>query len=78
MVPVVLADESIIVDHTCTDLSRIPDYWLEQAKNLTLHYEHTSHGSQVNLGILTLESQNIVYSVAIMTGTSTGLPLVEN
>ena len=78
MVPVALADEPIIVDHTCTDLSQIPDYWLEQAKNLTLHYAHTSHGSQINSGILNLESQDSTYSAVIRTSTSAGLPPSEN
>jgi len=77
MVPVAFAD-GIIIDHTCTDLSQIPDSWLEQAKNLTLHYAHTSHGSQINSGILNLESQNPIYSVAIRTSTSAGLPAQEN
>jgi hypothetical protein len=30
MIPVAFAD-GIIIDHTCTDLSRIPDYWIKQA-----------------------------------------------
>jgi hypothetical protein len=50
MVPVAFAAGPIIIDHTCTDLSQIPDVWLEKAKNLTLHYAHTSHGSQVTTG----------------------------
>lgn len=43
----VQAQQPIIIDHTCTDLSKIPDYWIEQAKaQLRLSYGHTSHGSQ--------------------------------
>lgn len=43
----VRAAEPIIIDHTCTDLSQIPPYWIEQAKALLrLSYGHTSHGSQ--------------------------------
>ena len=39
--------QAIIIDHTCTDLSQIPEYWIEQAKaQLRLSYGHTSHGSQ--------------------------------
>ena len=30
------AASPIIIDHTCTDLSKIPDYWIEQAKELTI------------------------------------------
>ena len=70
--------ELIIIDHTCTDISQIPEYWLEQAKRLMIHYAHTSHGSQINTGILNLESQNPNYSVAIRTGTTAGLPPEEN
>ncbi|MDY6877358.1 MAG: DUF11 domain-containing protein [Chloroflexota bacterium] len=41
------AQQPIIIDHTCTDLSQIPEYWIEQAKaQLRLSYGHTSHGSQ--------------------------------
>ena len=61
MVPVAFAD-GIIIDHTCTDLSQIPEYWLEQAKSLTLHYAHTSHGSQITSGISNIESQNSIYN----------------
>ena len=57
MFPVAFAD-GIIIDHRCTDLSQIPDHWLEQSKSPTLHYAHTSHGSQVTSGILNLESQD--------------------
>jgi len=70
--------QAIIIDHTCTDLSRIPQYWLEQAKQLTLHYAHTSHGSQVTSGVLNLESLDTYYSVAIRTSSSEGLPPAED
>ena len=70
--------EPIIIDHTCTDITQIPDYWLEKAKELTIHYAHTSHGSQINSGILNLESQDIKYSIAIRTSSSAGLPPVED
>jgi hypothetical protein len=64
----------LIIDHTCTDLSKIPDYWLEEAKKLTFHYAHTSHGSQINSGILKLEQTEPKYSVAIQTSGNVGLP----
>ena len=72
------AAEPIIVDHTCTDISQIPAAWLEQAKQLSLHYAHTSHGSQINSGILNLESQESTYSVAIRTSDTAGLPPEED
>ncbi|MCP3891423.1 MAG: hypothetical protein GY702_21545, partial [Desulfobulbaceae bacterium] len=77
VVPVAFAD-GIIIDHTCTDLNRIPDYWLEQAKNLTLHYAHTSHGSQIISGISNLETLYPKYSVAIRESSAAGLPAVES
>jgi len=41
-----------IIDHTCTDLTAIPQSYLQQAKD-TLHiaYGHTSHGSQLTTGM---------------------------
>ena len=54
------AQEAIIVDHTCCDLSVIPDQWIDAAKALTIHYAHTSHGSQVNSGAENLESLGFV------------------
>jgi len=46
------AQGAIIVDHTCTDISAIPQEWIEEAKQ-TLHigYGHTSHGSQLTSGM---------------------------
>ena len=42
---------AIVVDHTCTDLSRIPDHWLEQAKESVVWiYGSTSHGTQIWTG----------------------------
>ena len=73
-----LAQEAIIVDHTCTDLSKIPAYWIEQAKLLTIHYGHTSHGSQVNTGAETLEGVDPSYSFARRESDTEGLPPVED
>jgi len=44
--------EPIIINHTCTTITQIPQSAIEQAKN-TLHiaYGHTSHGSQVTTGM---------------------------
>ncbi len=47
----------IIIDHTCTDLSLIPDQWIEKAmQDLHVAYEHTSHGSQLVTGMTSLRS----------------------
>ena len=46
------AAEAIIVDHTCTDITQIPQTAIEQAKaNLHIAYGHTSHGSQLTTGM---------------------------
>lgn len=41
-----------IIDYQCTDLSSIPEEWIEKAKeNLHIAYGHTSHGSQITSGM---------------------------
>jgi hypothetical protein len=41
-----------LIDHTCTDLSRVPSEWITAAKqNLRVAYGHTSHGSQIVTGM---------------------------
>lgn len=57
--------EAIIVDHTCTDISQIPPYWIEQAKKLAIHYGHTSHGSQIISGIEKLEEIDPTYAITV-------------
>jgi hypothetical protein len=48
----VSAQEAIIVDHTCTDIHQIPDFWITQAQTvLRVGYGHTSHGSQLITGL---------------------------
>ncbi len=52
MCATVLADAPIIVDHDCTDLNKIPNSAIEQAKtSLHIAYGHTSHGSQLIYGM---------------------------
>jgi hypothetical protein len=70
--------QPIIIDHTCTNITTIPAYWIERAKQLTLHYAHTSHGGQINSGIVWLEGQSANYSVAIRESSTEGLPPSEN
>jgi hypothetical protein len=68
--------EAIIIDHTSTDLSQIPDYWLGEAKELAIHYGHTSHGSQILAGLNYLETyvDPVKYSVTIGQRTSDRSP----
>jgi hypothetical protein len=68
------AGEAIIIDHTCTDVSRIPKQWLEEAKKLTVHFAHTSHGSQILSGVQGLEAVHPEYDVAVQNWDPAGLP----
>lgn len=44
--------QGIIIDHTCTDMTQIPEYWINQVKSkLKVHYAHTSHGEQITVGL---------------------------
>jgi hypothetical protein len=55
--------QGIIVDHNCTDISGIPEYWINKAKNdFRMSYGHTSHGSQVVTGMAVLFAYNSLYA----------------
>lgn len=66
-----LQAEPLIIDHTCTDITLIPQSAIEQAKS-TLHiaYGHTSHGSQLTTGMDGL--------VAFANNGGLGLSLPDN
>lgn len=59
------ANSAIIIDHNCTDLSQIPDTWIDQVKTMSIHYAHTSHGEQLTVGLERIEAIDPKYSVAI-------------
>lgn len=71
--------EAIIIDHTCTDISRIPNEWIEQAKESLFHYAYTSHGSQIVSGLEKLSQQDDRYDFyhlsALPNHPPTDLPL---
>jgi uncharacterized repeat protein (TIGR01451 family) len=47
---------AIIVDHNAVQqFDQIPDTWLDEARKLTIHYGHTSHGSQILSGLIFLQ-----------------------
>jgi hypothetical protein len=46
----------IIIDHNCTDISKIPDYWIEQVKKMTVIHTGESHGRQVPYGLMDIET----------------------
>jgi hypothetical protein len=66
--------QTIIIDHTCTDLSRMPEHRLEKAKGLTFHFAHTSHGSRIISGIQRLEEIDPRYNVAVRDWDPAALP----
>lgn len=69
----------LIVDHNAVrEFDNIPSQWLEAAKALTLHYAHTSHGSQIVSGTLAFEAANPNYRIAVRESSSAGLPNAEN
>ena len=50
---------AIVVDHTSTDINKIPAFWLDQAKAmLKASYGHTSHGSQIIDGMNAIENSS--------------------
>lgn len=62
---------AIIVDHTCTDITRIPETAILEAKaKLCIAYGHTSHGSQLTSGMSGL--------VGFANGGGKGLALPKN
>lgn len=55
--------QGIIVDHGCTDISKIPETWINQVKRtLKVHYAHTSHGEQIYTGLDRLSGSNNKYA----------------
>jgi hypothetical protein len=61
-----MAIDPIVIDHTTTDLSKIPDYWIAQARAMTLYYGFTSHGSQIVSGLEALQSIDPKYNSAVL------------
>ncbi|MHC1574717.1 MAG: dockerin type I repeat-containing protein [Candidatus Methanogasteraceae archaeon] len=68
--------DAIIADHTCTNLSKIPNEWIVQAKDtFNLSYGHTSHGSQIVTGMSLLKGDSGSLYWYDDDGTSGGLSL---
>ena len=50
---------SLTFDHSCTDITKIPESWIQQAKELfRIHYGHTSHGEQIVTGLQRMSSES--------------------
>jgi len=49
-------DGPLVIDHACTDMSKIPAEWIDSTQTIIkLHYAHTSHGFQIPEGLRILE-----------------------
>ncbi len=63
--------QGLIINHKCTDISKVPATWIQQAKSqFRIGYGHTSHGSQLVTGIATLSQLGSPYDY---TSSSSGL-----
>ena len=66
----VKAAEPLIIDHTCTDLSRILDDAIDTVQEvIKWHYSHTSHGGQLTTGLIRIESSDSKYNINRSTGS---------
>jgi len=62
---------ALIVDHHAAQaFDQIPDEWLESAREMTMHYAHTSHGSQIMSGLQALAAKDPKYSMTDITAGS--------
>ena len=69
LVPPACAD-AIIIDHNCTNLSEIPDGWIDATQDhIKLHYAHTSHGGQLTTGLQRIENVDSKYSYSRSTSS---------
>jgi hypothetical protein len=58
--------KAIIIDHKCTDLSKIPYTWIRKIKKtIRVHYAHTSHGGQITTGLKILQNKDRKFRVEI-------------
>jgi len=68
----------IIIDHTTTDISKIPAEWIERARSLVVHYAYTSHGSQVLSGLAALQNSDTALKYKNYSGQPQSLPAFAN
>lgn len=69
-----ISSQAIVVDHRHIDVTKIPTYWVSEAKKFALQFAHTSHGSQVLTGMNWLEGQNAAFNVDIHESGLVSLP----
>jgi hypothetical protein len=78
-----IESEAIIIDHTCTDVSLIPDEYITQAKIYILQVVGESHSSQVRHGLQLLEDSDPKFDFhyvgkLILPAAETGMYLFTN
>ena len=67
---------AFVIDHNTVDASAIPQSWLNQARNLSVFFNHKSIGGNILDGIADLQSQDSVrYTISVQysSGTSSGI-----
>lgn len=67
----ILADSYIIIDHTCLDVSKIPDAYITEIKKMWVTVPGESHSLAYRKGCQLLENENSRYQVNI---TESGTP----
>ncbi len=75
--------EPLIIDHRAVQrFNQIPEYWLQKAKELVVHYGHTSHGSQIVCGLNYFEAYvdpiKYKYKATVTYRNPPRLPTQEN
>ena len=68
----------IIVDHRAvSEFEQIPDEWIDRAKEMAIHYGHTSHGSQILAGLYWIEEyiDPLKYRISVGNRNDTRTPL---
>jgi hypothetical protein len=64
--PCLVSAQAIIVDHTCVNLSLIPQAWIDEVQaNTRFHYAHTSHGEQLTVGLEQIMAADARYAYAL-------------
>lgn len=55
-------EQPIIIDHTCTDINKIPQKWILEARiEYRIAYTHASHGKQIIRGLHVLDNRNDLF-----------------
>jgi hypothetical protein len=53
----------LVIDHACTDLSKIPPAWIDSTcAEFRFYYAHASHGKQITEGLRLIEERDPVFS----------------